>query len=57
VVEGEQGPSPRVLVRHGLEAELSRPVFYELAEIALGEGSEPPGVWSGGFFFPLGTSR
>ena len=46
-------PSPRVLVRHGLEAELSRPIYYELAEIALAEGARPPGVWSNGAFFPL----
>jgi uncharacterized protein len=50
---GEHGPSPRLAVRHGLEAELSRPVYYELAEIALAEGHEPAGVWSGGVFFPL----
>lgn len=53
VAAGEYGPSPRVLVRHGLEAELSRPVYYELAEIALREGHQPPGVWSAGAFFPL----
>lgn len=47
------GPSPRVLVRHGLEAELARPIYYELAEIALVEGADPPGVWSEGCFFPL----
>lgn len=47
------GPSPRVAVRHGLEAELSRPIYYELAEIALSEGGDPPGVWSDGCFFPL----
>src|SRR5215212_2685959 len=41
-------PSPRVLVRHGLEAELSRPIYYELAEIALAEAAQPPGVWSSG---------
>jgi hypothetical protein len=46
-------PTPRLLVRHGLEAELSRPVYYELAELALGEGGDPPGVWSEGTFFPL----
>jgi len=49
----ENGPSPRVTVRHGLQAELSRPLYYELAEIALAEGEEPPGVWSDGCFFPL----
>jgi hypothetical protein len=53
LVPGEHGPSPRVLVRHGLEAELSRPIYYELAEIAVAEGHDPPGVWSGGAFFPL----
>ena len=50
----EHGPSPRVLVRHGLEAELSRPVYYELAELALAEGQDPPGIWSDGAFFALG---
>ena len=53
VIETESGPSPRILVRHGLEAELTRPVYYELAEIALAENHQPPGVWSGGAFFPL----
>ena len=45
--------SPRVAVRHGLEAELSRPVYYEMAEAALQEGNDPPGLWSDGCFFPL----
>ena len=53
VIETPHGPSPRVLVRHGLEAELSRPLYYELAEIALAEGYDPPGIWSDGAFFPL----
>ena len=53
VVATANGPSPRVLVRHGLEAELTRPVYYELAEIALKSGDEPAGVWSDGAFFPL----
>jgi hypothetical protein len=46
---------PLVAVRAGLEALLARPVYYELAEIALAEGAEPAGVWSGGTFFPLGA--
>lgn len=50
---GPDGEGPRALVRHGLEAMLSRPIYYELAEIALAEGSQPPGVWSDGCFFPL----
>ena len=57
IVATEQGPSPRLLVRHGLEAELSRSVYYELAELALGEGAQPPGVWSGGAFFPLDAEQ
>lgn len=44
---------PYLAVRGGLEALIARPVYYELAEIALSEGTEPPGVWSGGAFFPL----
>jgi hypothetical protein len=57
LAKSDNGPTPRILVRHGLEAELSRPIYYELAEIALSEGSEPPGVWSDGEFFPLDTSQ
>jgi hypothetical protein len=53
VVDTPEGPSPRVAVRHGLEAELARPLYYELAEIALAEGRHPPGVWSDGAFFAL----
>ncbi len=53
VLETPEGPSPRVAVRFGLEAELVRPLYYELAEIALAEGHNPPGVWSDGAFFPL----
>jgi uncharacterized protein len=57
MVETESGPSPRLFVRHGLEAELTRPVYYELAEFALGGGDNPPGVWSSGAFFPLGAAK
>ncbi len=49
----ERGPHPYIEVRHGLDALVARPVYYELAEIALAEGAQPPGVWSGGTFFPL----
>jgi uncharacterized protein len=56
IVPTDHGPSPRVLVRHGLEAELSRPVYYELTEMALAEGLGPPGVWSNGVFFGLDGS-
>ena len=49
----EAGPHPYVEVRRGLDALVVRPVYYELAEIALAESGSPPGVWSGGIFFPL----
>lgn len=57
VVQTDHGPSPRVAVRHGLEAELSRAVYYELAELALAEGADPAGVWSSGIFFPLDVAQ
>jgi uncharacterized protein len=53
VTDTPEGPSPRVAVRFGLQAELSRPLYYELADIALAEGHNPPGVWSDGAFFAL----
>lgn len=57
VVNTDSGPSPRLLVRYGLEAGLTRSVYYELAELALAAGEQPPGVWSDGSFFPLQTSE
>jgi uncharacterized protein len=53
IIETGHGPSPRLLVRHGLEAELTRSLYYELVEIALAEGGDSPGIWSSGTFFPL----
>jgi hypothetical protein len=53
IVQTDEGPSPRLLVRHGLEAELTRSIYYELAELALAEGGETAGIWSCGAFFPL----
>ncbi len=50
-------PAPYILVRGGLEARLSRPVFYELVELADEaeiHGETLFGVWSSGVFFPLG---
>lgn len=43
---------PYLHVRGGLEALIARPVYYELAELALASQGEP-GVWSDGVFFPL----
>ena len=48
---------PYLEVRAGLEASVVRPAYYELAEIALAEGGDPPGVWSRGAFFPIETAR
>jgi hypothetical protein len=50
-------PAPYIMVRPGLEARLSRPVFYELVEFGQEEtvaGEAQFGVWSGGMFFRLG---
>jgi hypothetical protein len=44
---------PYLTVRAGLEAAIARPVYYDLAEQALEEGGNPPGLWSDGAFFPL----
>ena len=58
-VDVETGePSPYVMVRDGLEARLTRPVFYELAGLAEPAPDRPVlGVWSGGAFFPLGPAE
>jgi uncharacterized protein len=44
-------PRPYLHVRRGLEALVNRPVFYELADLALAEGNNPVGLWSDGVFF------
>ena len=53
ITEESFGPLPLVAVRNGLEASLARPVYYELADLALADGSEPLGVWSDGVFHKL----
>ena len=53
---GEDGPHPYLGVRGGLNALVARPVYYELAELALSEGAQPPGLWSGGAFFAMEPS-
>lgn len=54
---GDGEPEPYVHVRGRLEALLTRPVYYELANLAvLGEtqdGRKCLGVWSDGMFVPL----
>ena len=51
-------PAPYVRVRDNLEAKLTRPVFYELVEMAeAAEGdADTLGVWSQGEFFTLGAT-
>jgi uncharacterized protein len=53
VVNCDDGPHPYVMVRGGMEALIARPVYYELAELAVSEAAEPLGLWSGGAFFAL----
>jgi hypothetical protein len=56
IEEREDGPHPYLQVRAGLEARIARPVYYELAELALDEGGDPLGLWSDHIFFPLGPA-
>lgn len=55
---GETGePQPYVHVRDGLEARLTRSVYYDLVSQGFTEtvdGEELYGLWSSGTFFPLG---
>lgn len=57
IVQTDNGPSPRVLVRHGLEAELTRAVYYDLAELVVNHDDGSAGVWSDGEFFSLGATE
>jgi hypothetical protein len=52
-IDRHDGPHPYLTVRRGLDALVARPVYYELVNLALNEGSTPPGLWSEGAFFPL----
>ncbi len=63
IVAGEEHPlsfegtsdiaEPSLHIRGGLEARITRPVFYELAEMALTEENDPLGIWSNGTFFSM----
>jgi len=51
-------PAPYIMVHRGLEARLSRPVYYQLVDLAV---AQPPqdgyfGVWSDGIFYPVGPA-
>lgn len=64
VVAGEdhaielRGPDalPYLHVRDGLWAKLARPVYYELAELALAENPNAPLLWSDGAKFTIGAA-
>ena len=47
---------PYLEVRSGLEALVARPIYYELAEIALANDPDRPGVWSQGVFFAMASA-
>lgn len=49
-------PAPYVHVRRGLEAKISRNVFYQLADLAVEGDGGVLGVWSEGCFFALGRA-
>jgi hypothetical protein len=46
-------PSPYLLVREGIEALITRPIFYDLVELAVGKGDHELGVLSNGVCFTL----
>jgi uncharacterized protein len=48
-------PIPYLHVRGGLEAKLARPIYYSLVESARTRDGKL-GVWSEGFFYPLGPA-
>jgi len=55
-----QEPAPYITLDHGLEAKLSRPVFYHLVDLGIAETAEQDhiyGVWSAGVFFPMGDAE
>lgn len=52
-------PSPYLRIRDGLDALITRAVFYDLVELGTEEQSHDKlvfGVWSDGVFFPLGDT-
>ncbi|MDO9368001.1 MAG: DUF1285 domain-containing protein [Sphingopyxis sp.] len=50
-------PDPRLHVRgaigNGLEARIDRALYYEIVDLALADGAEPPAIWSNGARFAL----
>ena len=53
-------PSPYIRVRGALDALISRPIFYQLVDLAetrAEAGRSELGIWSGGAYFPLGFAE
>jgi hypothetical protein len=48
-------PVPYLHVRRGLMAKAARPVYYQLAELAVTH-RDRLGVWSGGIFHPVDSA-
>jgi uncharacterized protein len=55
-VDADGTPRPYLHVRGGLLALVNRATFYRLADLALAEAQDPPGLWSGGMFFPFASA-
>jgi uncharacterized protein len=51
--ETPEGPTPYLHVRGQMDARVARTVYYELANLALDEDADPPGLWSDGAFFAM----
>ena len=51
-------PSPYIHIRNGLYALMSRPVYYQLADLAVYRSKDNIlGVWSSGVFFELAEAE
>jgi hypothetical protein len=51
LVEADGEPHLHLRVRGRLDARVVRSLWYELADLAIAEGGNPLGLWSGGAFF------
>ena len=53
-------PAPYVRLDHGIEAKLSRSVFYQLVNLGIADAVQQDnvyGIWSAGHFFPIGSAE
>ena len=56
-IDADGTPRPYLHVRGGLLALVGRATFYRLADLALAEGGDPPGLWSDGAYFAFGAGN